>query len=79
MKERKIDLAAEGYDEKNEFYEDVGDPLATFRKHHKGGAMDSKKKKGKDPFRNDPDSLQGKRQEKLEKDQNNSFYGKGSW
>jgi len=49
----------------SDFYEDVGDPLAGFRKKHRGGRIN---KKGKDPFSKDPDVMQAARQDKLQKE-----------
>ena len=54
---------------KTKFYEDVGDPLAGFRKQYRGGALD---KKGKEAFAKDPDVLQAEREEKLKKDEYNN-------
>jgi hypothetical protein len=56
----------------SEFYEEVGDPLAAFRRTY-GGAM--RDDKGKDPFAKDPDVLQSEREEKLrEQESNNRQY-----
>ena len=52
----------------SEFYEDVGDPLAEFRKKNGGARF---VKGGKDPFARDPDVMQAKRQQKLIDDTNN--------
>lgn len=55
-----------------DFYENVGDPLAGFRRRN-GGAIVNKK--GKDPFAKDPDVVQAQRQQKLEKDIENQLGG----
>ena len=56
-----------------DFYEDAGDALSGFRRKHRGGALPLKD--GKDPFDNDPDMIQSRRQDKLAEDQNNMYLG----
>ena len=58
----------EKYD--NDFYEEVGDILAPFRKKY-GGALIGKN--GADPFEKDPDSIQGDHDEKLRTKQSNNL------
>lgn len=56
----------------SDFYEDEGDPLSDFRKKYGGARID---KKGNDPFANDPDMIQSRRQEKLREDSLNIDLG----
>lgn len=52
-----------------EFYEDVGDLLADFRKKYNGGLIG---KNGKDPFDSDPDMIQSSRETNLREQEHRS-------
>lgn len=56
----------------SEFYEDEGDPLAAFRKQYRGAVVG---KNGVDPFKDDPDVIQSRREEKLRESEKNSGFG----
>lgn len=63
-------MEEEKYD--NDFYENVGDLLADFRKQGGGGIIE---KDGKDPFAKDPDIIQSGRDDKLrEAESQGNFY-----
>jgi hypothetical protein len=54
-----------------DYYEDAGDPLATFRAINGGGFIE---KNGKDPFAKDVDILQSERTQKMEDDFRNAGF-----
>lgn len=54
-----------------DFYEDVGDPLASFRAIHGGGFIE---KNENDPFAKDVDVIQSERTQKMEDDFRNAGF-----
>ena len=54
----------------NDFYEEAGDLLESFRNQY-GGAFIGKN--GADPFSKDPDSIQGEHEDKLRETQSNNL------
>jgi hypothetical protein len=57
----------------SEFFENAEDPLKDFKKTYSGAARC--RKDGSDPFEDDPDMKQARRQFKLQKDIQNTFLG----